>query len=383
MPELKRLKWGETIVLVGVGCFDQIAANICQRFAGAPGPILIFSGRKTMRELGFLDSLVAQFVSHEVEIFEGIGPDPTIDSCQEAVDFVRKVRPVCIIALGGGSVIDTAKVAQITAETESSVADLLDNTAEKRLRKLTDTFVAVPTTAGTGSEVTPFATVWDFNARKKHSLDHYLLRATHAFLDPRLTVSLSKSQTQNTAGDALAHAMESIWSKPNQFFTQALAGQAIRLIVKTLPLVLRDPSRIEKRERLGWASLLAGMAISYTRTAAAHAISYPLTLNYQIPHGRAVANLLPHVLAANLASLSEEQADLLCSCFAVNTRGGLVDACSEFLKQTGIIQPLSDFGVKQSDIAGLARESNTPSRLGNNIQKLSDVDIERVITAAL
>lgn len=383
MPEPKRLKWGETLVVVGIGCFDQIATDIRSRIESAPGPITIFSGRKTMRELGFLDSLVSQFAPRRVEIFEGIGPDPTVNSCQQAVNFLRKVHPACIIALGGGSVIDTAKVAQITAGTGNSVSDLLYHTAEKQLRSLTDTFVAVPTTAGTGSEVTPFATVWDFDGPKKHSIEHQLLRATHAYLDGHLTTSLSESQTQTTAGDALAHAMESIWSKPNQFFTQALAGQAIRLIVKTLPIVLKDPSRVDERQRMIWASLLAGMAISYTRTAAAHAISYPLTLNYRIPHGRAVANLLPHVLAANLTSLGEEQVELLCNCFAVNTRKGLVEACRKFLEQTGIIQPLSDFGVQQSDLAGLANQSNTPGRLDNNIQKLSVGDIERMIAAAL
>jgi phosphonate metabolism-associated iron-containing alcohol dehydrogenase len=382
MPEPVRLNWGKTTIVIGVGCFDKIAADIRPRIEHAPGPITVFSGRKAMRELGFLDNLVSQFSPRKIEIFEGIGSDPTVNSCQLAVDFLRKVRPACIIALGGGSVIDTAKVAQITAATQNSVGDLLHNTAAKPQYNLADTFIAVPTTAGTGSEVTPFATVWDFAAPKKYSIDNSLLLPTHAYIDARLSVSLSESQTQATAGDALAHAMESVWSKPNQFFTQALAGQAIRLIVKTLPLVLKDPSCVDARQRMAWASLLAGMAISYTRTAAAHAISYPITLNYRVPHGRAVANLLPHVLKENLASLGEEQVDLLCDCFSTG-RKDLVQACKTFLAQTGILQPWRDFGVQESDIASLARQSNTPGRLDNNIQKLSVGDIERVITAAL
>jgi alcohol dehydrogenase len=383
MPESKRLTWGETIVVGGIGCFDQIGVEIGPCIESVPGPVTIFAGRRNMRELGFLESLASQFAPRPVEVFDGIGPDPSIHSCQQAVDFLSNVRPACIIALGGGSVIDTAKVARFAAGTGSSVGELLSHPAERRLFNPRNIFVAVPTTAGTGSEVTPFATVWDFDALKKHSIDDHQLRATHAYLDARLTVSLSEAQTQDTAGDALAHAMESIWSRSNLFFTQALASHAIRLIVKTLPVLQQDLSRVDERQRMVWASLLAGMAISYTHTAAAHAISYPLTLNYGIPHGRAVANLLPHVLAANLTELGQEQLELLCDCFAVKTGKELVQACRMFLDQTGITRPLSKFGVQQSDIESIARASNTPGRLDNNIRNLSLGEIEEIITAAL
>jgi alcohol dehydrogenase len=384
MPEPERLKWGETNVVVGQGCFDLLASDMLQRFVGDSAPVVIFSGRKAMREHGFLDALVSRLAPHHVELYDDIAPDPSLDSCGRALDFLRHFqRPACIVALGGGSVIDTAKVANIAAGTGSQIHDLLHNRARGELRNLTKNFVAVPTTAGTGSEVTPFATVWDFNERRKHSIDNRLLQPTDAYLDGRLSTSLSESQTQTTAGDALAHALESIWSKSNHIFTQALAAQSIRLIVKTLPVLLEDLSAVEARQRMVWASLLAGMAISRTRTAAAHAVSYPLTLNYGVPHGRAVAILLPHVLAANLSALHDEQVELLCDCFGVAAREELPAACREFLWRTGVAQPLSAFGVRPSDVNAIALASNTPGRLDNNCQKLSVEQIERIISEAL
>jgi alcohol dehydrogenase len=132
-----------------------------------------------------------------------------------------------------------------------------------------------------------------------------------------------------------------------------------------------------------WASLLAGMAISQTRTAAAHAISYPLTLYHGIPHGRAVAALLSHVLAANLSALDQERVELLCGCFGCQDSEDLVQACRSFLEQTGITEPLGNFGVQPSNVATIARGSNTVGRLDNNIYDLSLREIERMIMAAL
>ncbi|HKR12816.1 MAG TPA: phosphonoacetaldehyde reductase [Pyrinomonadaceae bacterium] len=380
MSGLSQLTWQTTKVVIGSGCFDHIAADFNEI---ASTSLVIFCGRKAMRELGFLDSLIAQFASCTVKVFDDIDPNPSIDSCQRASNFLSENRPKVVLALGGGSVIDAAKVANLAAGSARSVYELLSHSGPQELSKLADTFIAVPTTAGTGSEVTPFATVWDFDEPKKHSLNSCLLQPTHAYLDARLTVSLSQSQTQATAGDALGHAMESIWSKSNLFHTQALAGQAIRLIVKTLPLVLRSPHSAEERQRMLWASLLAGMAISQTRTAAAHAISYPLTLYHGIPHGRAVAALLPHVLAANLRALDPEQVELFRSCFGCEGSQDLVETCRSFLEQTGITEPLSNFGVRPSSVAKIARGSNTVGRLDNNIYDLSVTDIETMIMAAL
>ncbi|HEX8559664.1 MAG TPA: phosphonoacetaldehyde reductase [Pyrinomonadaceae bacterium] len=383
MSEPRRLTWEGTAVVVGVGCFEQIAADLRGEMEGDRLPLVIFCGRSAMRELGFLDSLVAQFAPRAVRVFTDIAPNPSVESCQRACDFLVENRPSAVLALGGGSVIDTAKVANVAAGAGRSVQDLLREPGEQKLRRAADAFVVVPTTAGTGSEATPFATVWDFDAPKKHSLTSDLLRPTRAYLDARLTASLSTSQTQATAGDALGHAMESVWSKGSQFLSQAMAAQAIRLIVNTLPDLLQDPGSAEKRERMLWASLLAGMSISQTRTAAAHAISYPLTLYHGVPHGRAVAALLPHVLSANLSALDRERVELLCGCFGCQGGEELLEACRGFLSRNGVAEPLSNFGVRPPDVARIARGSNTVGRLDNNIRNLSVEDIEAMVEAAL
>jgi alcohol dehydrogenase len=156
--------------------------------------------------------------------------------------------------------------------------------------------IAVTTTAGTGSEVTPFATIWDHESKKKLSLASPALFPSIAIVDPELTYGSPPAVAIATGLDALNQAFESVWNKNRSPLTLGLAGSAIMLSLKALPTLVQNLDDVEARSQASQASLFAGLCISQTRTAICHSVSYPLTAHYQIPHGVACAFTMAEVV---------------------------------------------------------------------------------------
>ena len=232
--------------------------------------------------------------------FAEVPPNPTIRSCSEAFEAVRAARPEVLIALGGGSVIDTAKAvaAQQASGGESGwLASHLREAVPIPERFEPPAIIAVPTTAGTGSEVTMWGTIWDEETLGKHSISHPGLYPEAALLQPSLTHSVPRATTVASALDALSHAMEAIWNRSANPVSGAMAIGAIGRIPAALRRVLEAPDDPDARRVLLEGSLLAGLAISNTRTALAHSISYPLTAELGLPHGIAASMTLPEILA--------------------------------------------------------------------------------------
>jgi len=375
---------GCTCVTAGVNCLNRIGSDLESLTDGAAGCVVVFAGRTAMRQQGFLDRLEQQLAPRPVRFLEGIGVNPTVASCQEAADFLVDSGAVpAVIAIGGGSVMDTAKVANVAAGTEIAVTELLAGEQRQTYRRHAAVAVAVPTTAGTGSEITPFATVWDFDSSEKRSLDHCLAQFTSVYLDPTVTANMPKQLTVDTAIDALGHAMESLWSRRSGPLSRSVAAEAVRTVTRTLPEVLGRLPDLAGRANLQWASLLGGMAISMTRTAAAHAISYPLTLRFGIPHGRAVGLLLPHVLEKNVSALDEDARSLLASGFACDKADDLPAAVAAFLGSIEVGESLTSYGVKANHIEELAAQSSAPGRMDNNIKTFDAGDIQAVLRSAM
>ncbi|MGH2446083.1 MAG: iron-containing alcohol dehydrogenase [Candidatus Limnocylindria bacterium] len=250
-------------------------------------------------------------------VYTDIAPNPTVRSCITAFEALRgagaHADAELIIALGGGSVIDTAKAVAAQqgsgAEAGWLEAHLRDG------RPFPEPFeppaiIAIPTTAGTGSEVTMWGTIWDEQTRGKHSISHPRLYPEAALLDPALTLSVPRPATLAAALDALSHAMEAIWNRSANPVSDAVAVRAVGIIPEALRRVLATPGDPRAREALLAASLLAGLAISNTRTALAHSISYPLTAELGLPHGIASSLTLPQILA-EVGRGNPERADLI------------------------------------------------------------------------
>jgi len=204
----------------------------------------------------------------------------------------------CLVAVGGGSTIDTAKGLALGTPASGFAAlraHLREGTAFEPSARLA--LIAVPTTAGTGSEVTPWATLWDRSSAKgiKRSLHRADTWPEAALIDPMLTLSCPASLTLASGLDALSHALEAIWNRGANPCSDALAVQAARGVLTTLPALLDTPHSLPLREAMSRAALLAGLAFAQTRTALAHALSYDVTLMRGTPHGLACSFSLPEV----------------------------------------------------------------------------------------
>ncbi len=201
----------------------------------------------------------------------------------------------CILAIGGGSVIDTAKALAQFKENKNQLTDFIRNEKKPQLVDPID-IIAVPTTSGTSSELTCWATIWDKEKNKKFSLVNKNLYPLKAVIDPLIMLEKPRNLTISTGLDALSHSMESIWNINANPISAMHGIIGSKLIIENLPLLTEDLQNIKLRKIIARACVHAGLAFSNTKTAIAHNISYPITLKYNIPHGIACSFSLPMVL---------------------------------------------------------------------------------------
>ncbi|MGW3017439.1 bifunctional acetaldehyde-CoA/alcohol dehydrogenase [Streptomyces longwoodensis] len=266
----------------------------------------------TMTRLGFVDrvSRVLQR-RHEpvtVQIIDTVQPEPSIDSVQHGADLMRDFRPDTIIALGGGSPMDAAKVMWLLYEQPGvDFADMRQKFSDIRKRAFRfptlgrlARLVCVPTTSGTGAEVTPFAVISDPATGKKYPLADYALTPSVAIVDPLLTTALPPALAADSGFDALTHAIEAYVSVYANDFTDGLALHAVRLVFAHLEAAVNDRAdAAEAREKMHNAGTIAGMAFGNAFLGIVHAMSHTLGATFHIAHGRTNAVLLPHVIRYN------------------------------------------------------------------------------------
>ncbi len=254
--------------------------------------------------------------------------------------------PETIVALGGGSVIDTAKVLSAGGGDFDRLRHLIETgRGGERVRVIP--IIAVPTTAGTGSELTPWATVWDTKAGQKYSLSHEGLFPEHAVVDPKLTLSMSRELTIASGLDALSHALESLWNVNANPVTIDFAVSAARALMMTLPLVVEKPDDLALRTRVCRAALTAGLAFSHTKTALAHSLSYPITLRHGVAHGIACSFSLPMIMRAVIGE-SAECDTALKRIFGADLEAG-VGQLETFLTGLGVSMDPADHGIVEWD----------------------------------
>jgi alcohol dehydrogenase len=319
--------------------------------------VLIVTTRGAL-ERGYLEVIKDHVQNDKLYIFDQVRPNPNLDDLDKTIHELRNLKASSIIALGGGSVLDTGKTLSVT------LPCVKDNPLHRHFRykdqlqfdkkiKLT----AIPTTSGSGAEVTPFATIWDSSACKKYSLNHELLYPDHVLLKPELCLSLPLNQTLYSGLDLISHALESLWNINSNPITQGFAFQALNLANKSFSTVLDNPEDITGRKDMQHASLLAGMAISQTRTAIAHSISYPLTARFNIPHGLACAFTLPALLESNQYFLKKISSS------------GIIEQTAEFLNMLDMAQQIKDYSDEDS-VLSLADQMLSSERSGNYIRKI-------------
>lgn len=257
---------------------------------------------KSMVKNGKVAALLAEYSFLE-DVFYDIQPNPTVKNTQDCVDVLKNGGYDFAIALGGGSVLDAAKVAVLLATTEITVQQYFDGIALPTEKGLS--LIAIPTTAGTASEITKVSVLSDEISGRKAPIIADLLYADFALIDPALTLSCSENVTATSGIDVLAHALEALYSVKHQPFTDLFAKHAAKLVFENLKKAYDEPNNLILRTKMAEASVAAGMAFNLTQTAAAHACSYPLTEQLNVPHGEACAFTLPAFWTYNATNSSD------------------------------------------------------------------------------
>ena len=255
-------------------------------------------------------------------------------SINESVDY--------ILAIGGGSVTDTAKAIAAFKDKQEYLTDFVRNKKSPRVENPIK-IIAIPTTSGTSSELTCWATIWDKEKNNKLSLAHKSLYAEKAIIDPSIMVDKPLGLTISTGLDALSHSMESIWNINANPISASHAIQASKLVLENLPLLARDLRNVELRSNIALACVHAGLAFSNTKTAIAHNLSYPVTLNYGIQHGIACSFTLPMITKSmvGIDSVAEERLKLIFN----NNLENAADHLSEFMRSLEVPLNLNEIKV--------------------------------------
>jgi len=291
-----------------------------------------------------------------------------VEDIQQLYNNIKEIDFSCVVAIGGGTVMDIAKIIAIAISNKLEKIDdiLADPSGFKNLKKL----IFVPTTCGTGSEATHFAVV--YKNGKKYSVAHHTIIAEAVILDPSFLINLPEKIRNATVLDALSQAVESMWAKGATEESSSYAKEAVEVILKGI----QSADNIEKLKYFQKGSYLAGKAINISKTTAAHAISYPLTAKFKIPHGVAVFLTLPYLAQINFNQKTSAVFEKLFKLFNVRNINDLSNSLKNIMNSMGFSTNIKDYGVTENDFESIAGQSIVPGRSDNNPV---DIDIAAVI----
>ena len=340
--------------------FGNNSVNDIDKFIAGRKTLLITS--KSFLKRGLVDKIKA-LTPYIVYVISDIKSHPEFKDLKKIYNDIQKIDYELILAVGGGSVLDASKFfsVQNNKKEYQFVEDIIKGKREKKDYTLTP-IIAVPTTAGTGSEITPWATIWDMEEKKKYSLHLSNLFSKIAIYDPSLTLTISKDITIQTGLDTLSHALESIWNKNASVITIDYAKKSAKLIVDNLVLLSKDLENIMYRTNIMKACMYAGLAFSNTQTAIAHAMSYYITSYKGVPHGIACSFTLP-MLIDNIIGKYDFIDEALIEIFGELSSNKL----RKILKELNISTQFSDYGINNEEIESLNKSLSNNQRAGNSL----------------
>lgn len=344
--------------------------------------VALFVSRST-RELSnaLVDRLEAAQIA--VHLSEPLPAEPTFADAENARKWLRDTAAQAAIGFGGGSVIDIAKVAAATLDESAEILSFVGNGL---LPPRNISLLAIPTTAGAGSEVSPNAIFLDPEAQLKKGVISPWLVPDAAFVDPELTYSLPSGTTASTALDALSHCIEAYANRNAHPLVDVYALKGIQLIFAQLQNALEDGRDTEARSALALGSLYGGLCLGPVNTAAIHALSYPLGSEFKVPHGLANAILMPHVLRFNASAAPERYAEIAAhlgladtSATAAENADRFIAALEQLCSDCSLPSSLAACGVTAGDIPRMATAALGIKRLlVNNLRDLSQSDAEGI-----
>jgi phosphonate metabolism-associated iron-containing alcohol dehydrogenase len=308
-----------------------------------------------------------------VDTVTDIPANPTFEALRAIYRRVWKNSFDVIVALGGGSVLDGAKALSVydASKEFEFVENIIRGKSPKKDYRLIP-IISIPTTAGTGSEVTPWATVWDMNEKKKYSLHLPDLWSESCICDPELTVSLPADITLHTAMDAFSQALEAVWNKNANPVSTQFSILSAKEIYQTLPKLMNDLTNLEYREKIMLAALHTGLSFSNTQTAVAHAISYYVTAQKGTPHGIACSFTLPDIVESVSGQLPETD-----TVFRAVWGSSSGEDLRRWMESLGVGTHVSDYGLTPGDLDAI-KASLTGNPRANNSLVPVDILFERL-----
>jgi len=344
----------------------------------------LVTGRKSMRKLGITDKVIKllQDSSVEVTLYDRIPPNPTVEAVDEGAKLAKKEDCNVIIGLGGGSALDAAKGVAVVASYGGSLWDYI---GEGKVTEKTLPIVAIPTTAGTGSETTPYSVFTNKKILRKDAINSPYTFPKVAIIDPALMKSMPPELTADTGFDALAHAVEAYISTSANPLSDVLAMKAISLINDSLVEAAKNGENLEARANMALASTLAGMAIAQAGVVAGHGFGMSIGGILDTSHGRTVGILLPHVIKYNLPEASEKIAQLA-DCFNLPAPGDTIDktqkvieAVERLMKEVNFPTRLRDIGVKEKHIPEIVEDCIDRPDMANNPKKFDSKEAQKFL----
>jgi alcohol dehydrogenase len=362
-----------TEIRFGVGTLDQLQTEM-------PGrnwrKALIITDRG-VRSSGLLERLEATLQASAVEarVYDGVLPNPTVQIVHEAYDLAQKFEPDVLIGFGGGSSLDAAKIVNIL---KSHGGHALDYEGGETVPGPCGPLIAIPTTAGTGSEVTIFAVVSDPKRHIKLTIASKNILPTLAIVDPKLTQTMPLSLTAATGLDAFTHAVEAMTSIASQPLIEMMCLESIKTIYENLPKVCRHSNDLDARSSMSYASLIGGLAISNSFVGAAHSIAHALGGIYDLPHGICCALALPAAMEFNLDYKREKYEKIAQALGASSAELG-IERIRHFIYAIKVPSKLREMGVRESDVPRIAQAAMADGSTLFNPRPLSEHDMRELV----
>jgi alcohol dehydrogenase len=376
---------GARKIVFGSGSFEDLAQHV-QELRGSKALVVL---DKYLSEAGFRDEIAKMFEKGKVSsaFFDKIEGEPALELADEGAETALKEGCDIVVGIGGGSAMDVAKAVAIIVTNGGKAEDYLGLNKVQGPGLPT---IMIPTTAGTGSEVTFTAVFIRKALGKKEGMNSPWLYPDLALLDPTLTLSLPPEVTAATGIDALCHAIESYTSINSSSMSEMVSLEAIRLISSDLRTCVHDGSNLEARENLLLGSLYAGLGLANAGVTAVHSLSYPLGGKYGISHGVANTVLLPYVMRYNLpgamekfAIVAEAMGEVIDDLSIREAADQAVEAVEALIVDCDMDIPLEALGIKKEDFPDLAKAAMTVARpLENNPRKVTVKDAVDIYSEA-
>ncbi|RSL29547.1 iron-containing alcohol dehydrogenase [Salibacterium salarium] len=321
-------------------------------------------------EAGIVQKLEDQLAGAglEYKIYSELVPEPALEVGNKALQTLRDFNADFVIGIGGGSSLDIAKAVAVLSKNDGNVEDYLNLTGQKELKEKGIPKVLIPTTSGTGAEVTDIS-VFSLEDTKD-AITNVKLLADAAVVDPELTYTLPPHITASTGVDALTHAVESFVSVNATPLTEALAFDAIQRISANIRTAVWNGKDIQARQNMAWGSMVAGLSFYNAGVGGVHALAYPLGGLFKIPHGVSNAALLPyifdHIWPSSIDKMARMAQALDVNTEHLNKREAAIAAVNELkniVDEVGIPSTLDQFGIEEKDIETLAQNAIKQTRL--------------------